>query len=127
VVFSGSYQSALDIYYELAQNDFIDCNLDLGGLNLAYIDESYSDEELLARAVEKCLWGAFYNSGQSRFSVASILVHESLAAKFTNLLSEAVYNTLVLGNPRKDSTNYGCTNLAESIPLFNEVVADAQS
>ena len=125
MVFSGSYQRALDIYYELAQNDFIDCNLDLGGLNLAYIDESYSDDELLAKAVEKCLWGAFYNSGESRTAVESILVHESLASRFTNSLSEAVYNTLVLGNPRQDSTNYGCTSAAESIQRYEDVVADA--
>lgn len=46
VVFSGTYQSALDIYYELGQNDFIDCNLDLGGQNYAYIDNTCVDEHL---------------------------------------------------------------------------------
>jgi acyl-CoA reductase-like NAD-dependent aldehyde dehydrogenase len=40
VTFSGSYKSALEIHYELSSQDFIDCNLDTGGLNIAYIDES---------------------------------------------------------------------------------------
>lgn len=62
VVFSGTYESALEIFYELGQNDFIDCNLYLGGLNTAYIDESLSDEDL-RQAARACLWGVFYNSG----------------------------------------------------------------
>ena len=62
IAFSGTYQSALDIYQELGTNDFIDCNLDLGGLNAAYIDETCTDKHLEA-AVEKCLWGVFYNTG----------------------------------------------------------------
>lgn len=44
VAFTGTYEVALDVYYELAQNDFIDCSLDLGGLNHAYIDESCSEK-----------------------------------------------------------------------------------
>ena len=65
VAFSGTYQTALDVHFELGSNDFIDSSFDLGGLNFAYIDKT-CDEEMLARAAEKCLWGAFYNSGQSR-------------------------------------------------------------
>jgi acyl-CoA reductase-like NAD-dependent aldehyde dehydrogenase len=86
-VFSGTYQSALDIYYELGQNDFIDCNLDLGGQNYAYIDNSCDDEHM-KDAVNQCLWGAFYNSGQSRASIEGILVHKDMKNKFTNMLSE---------------------------------------
>ena len=64
VAFTGTYEVALDVYYELAQNDFIDCSLDLGGLNHAYVDESCEDK--LDKIAEACLWGVFYNSGQSR-------------------------------------------------------------
>ena len=62
VTFDGCYESALNIHYELASNDFIDCNLDIGGLNVAYVDESVSGDHLSA-AVEQCLWGCFYNTG----------------------------------------------------------------
>ena len=46
MTFAGSYDSALNIHYELASNDFIDCNLDIGGLNVAYIDESVQGDHL---------------------------------------------------------------------------------
>jgi acyl-CoA reductase-like NAD-dependent aldehyde dehydrogenase len=59
VVFSGTYNSALDIYLELAQNDFIENNMDIGGMNYAYIGEDCD----LEKAVEKVMWGVFYNSG----------------------------------------------------------------
>ena len=103
VVFSGTYDSAIDIYYELGQNDFIDCNLDLGGLDTAYIDPSCDLED----AVEQCMWGVFYNSGQSRSSIESILVHQDLKNKFTNMLSEKVQSTFKLENPMNENSNYG--------------------
>ena len=54
---------------ELARNDFISSNLDLGGFNICYIDEMSSDlsegekDAVLDRIAEKCLWSVFYNSG----------------------------------------------------------------
>ena len=112
VVFAGTYQSALDIYTELGQNDFIDCNFDLGGKNIAYIDNSCS-QAVLDRAIEKCMWGTFYNTGQSRSRIESILVHKDLVNKVTNQLSEMVLNTFKLDDPNKDSTNFGCINFSE--------------
>lgn len=37
VVFMGSLQSAHDVYTDVAENDFIDVQLDLGGKDGAYI------------------------------------------------------------------------------------------
>lgn len=65
VTFSGTYESALDIFFELGKNDFIDCNMCIGSLNSAYIDESISEQDLL-RAAKELVWAVFYNSGQSR-------------------------------------------------------------
>ena len=75
ITYSGSYQSSLDIHHELAKNDFISSDIDVGGLNYAYIGKSCQDEALLKIAVEKCMWGKFYNSGQSRSAIEGILVH----------------------------------------------------
>eukprot|EP00356_Strombidium_inclinatum_P005896 CAMPEP_0170501090 /NCGR_PEP_ID=MMETSP0208-20121228/37173_1 /TAXON_ID=197538 /ORGANISM="Strombidium inclinatum, Strain S3" /LENGTH=78 /DNA_ID=CAMNT_0010779445 /DNA_START=354 /DNA_END=590 /DNA_ORIENTATION=- len=62
--FSGSYESALDVYHELGKNDFIDFDLDLGGFNTAYVDARCGeDDKLMERAVQECIWGAFFNSG----------------------------------------------------------------
>jgi acyl-CoA reductase-like NAD-dependent aldehyde dehydrogenase len=75
---------------------------------MAYIGESCGkNEELLNLAVEKCMWGAFYNSGQSRTGLKAILVHESIQNKFTNLLSKRVFETFILDDPMKETTNFG--------------------
>lgn len=69
VVFTGHYESAIEITMELAKNDFISSNLDLGGFNVCYIDELNPDlsqaekDALLDKIAEKCLWNVFYNSG----------------------------------------------------------------
>lgn len=65
VVFMGSLESAHDVYQEVAQNDFIDVQLDLGGKDAAYIAPD-ADIELALTTLVK---GAFYNSGQSRNSI----------------------------------------------------------
>jgi acyl-CoA reductase-like NAD-dependent aldehyde dehydrogenase len=69
LVFAGHYHSAVDITMELAKNDFIESNMDLGGFNVCYIDELSSTldnsekDKILDKIIEKCLWGVFYNSG----------------------------------------------------------------
>ena len=71
------------------------------------------------------MWGAFYNSGQSRTRLEAITVHESIVNKFTNLLSKRVYDAIVLGDPMKEITNFGPVTDLEHIMKFEEVVADA--
>lgn len=116
VVFAGSYNSALDIHRELAHNDFIECNLDCGGMNIAYIGESLgNDDAVLDKALDEIMWAAFYNTGQSRHGVEQILVHENIASKVTNMISEKVFNTFVLENPMNESCNYGCIESPEQI------------
>jgi len=117
LVFSGNYGSALDISNDLAKNDFIASNIDLGGHNTAYIDEISSSldnterDKLLEKIVDKCLWGTYYNTGQSRNSIESIVVHQSMINKFTNMFTDKVYETLKLMNPALDECQYGCINL----------------
>ena len=59
VVFMGSLESAHDVYKEVAQNDFIDVELDLGGKDGAYI-ASDCDLDLSLKELVK---GVFYNTG----------------------------------------------------------------
>jgi len=100
----------------------------VGGLNFAYIGASCIDnQELLERAVDKCMWGKFYNSGQSRSSIEGILVHHTMVNRFTNMLSEKVNETLFLDDPMKDETNYGVINDPTQILNYNEIVNDAVS
>ena len=92
-------------------------------MNYAYIGE-HCDLEL---AVEKIMWGVFYNSGQSRTSVEGILVHKNLSNKFTNMLTEKVGETLVLQDPMNPECNFGCLNYVEGIQYLDEQIQDAQS
>jgi acyl-CoA reductase-like NAD-dependent aldehyde dehydrogenase len=61
------------------------------------------------------MWGRFYNTGQSRNSIQNILVHQSIANKFTNIFTEMVMQKLSLINPSMDESNYGCIKLLEEI------------
>jgi acyl-CoA reductase-like NAD-dependent aldehyde dehydrogenase len=65
VVFMGSLESAHDVYTDVAENDFIDVQLDLGGNDGAYVAPD-ADIELSLQTLIK---GAYYNSGQSRNSI----------------------------------------------------------
>ena len=59
VVFMGSLDSAKDVYTDVAENDFIDVQLDLGGNDGAYVAPD-ADIELTLQTLIK---GAYYNSG----------------------------------------------------------------
>lgn len=92
-------------------------------MNYAYIGEDCD----LEKAVEKVMWGVFYNSGQSRTSIEGILVHKSHGNQFTNMLTEKVGETLVLQDPMKPECNFGCVNYIESIQFLDEQIQDAIS
>ena len=103
VVFMGSLESAHDVYTDVAENDFIDVQLDLGGNDGAYVAPD-ADIELTLQTLIK---GAFYNSGQSRNSIQRIYVHKEIGGDFINRFSKKVFDDLKLGDPMKDDTNIG--------------------
>ncbi len=76
--------------------------LELGG-NAACVVDGDAD---LEDAVERIVFGAFYQSGQSCISVQRILVHESIYEAFRERFVERVKN-LKMGNPRDEDTFIG--------------------
>lgn len=76
--------------------------LELGGNAACIVDETAD----LAEAVERCVFGAFYQSGQSCISVQRILVHRSRYEAFREALV-ARASALVQGDPRQESTFIG--------------------
>lgn len=76
--------------------------LELGG-NAAVIIDADVD---LGFAVERCAFGAFYQSGQSCISVQRILVHETIYDAFRAALV-AKTKTLITGDPRLEATFCG--------------------
>lgn len=76
--------------------------LELGG-NAAVVVDSDVDQE---DAVERIIFGAFYQSGQSCISVQRILIHAEIYAPFKERLVEAT-RELKSGDPRDESTFIG--------------------
>jgi acyl-CoA reductase-like NAD-dependent aldehyde dehydrogenase len=76
--------------------------LELGG-NAGCIGDHDTD---IADAVERIVFGAYYQSGQSCISVQRILVHSSIYKKFKEAYVEKVKN-LVHGNPLEENTFIG--------------------
>lgn len=76
--------------------------LELGG-NAAVIVDADAD---LADAVERIVFGAFYQSGQSCVGVQRVYVHESIYGGFRGRLVEATRG-LRMGDPRDEATFIG--------------------
>jgi acyl-CoA reductase-like NAD-dependent aldehyde dehydrogenase len=76
--------------------------LELGG-NAACVVDSDAD---LNDAVERIVFGAFYQSGQSCISVQRILVHEKVYDEFKKSLTTAV-KKLKMGDPKEEETFIG--------------------
>lgn len=79
--------------------------LELGGNAAVVVDETL-DAAGLDDAVERIVFGAFYQSGQSCIGVQRILVHESAYADFRDRLVDAT-SKLVAGDPKDEATFVG--------------------
>ena len=76
--------------------------LELGGNAACIVDEGTDLDD----AVERVIFGAFYQSGQSCIGVQRILVHESLYAEFKERLVAAT-RALKAGDPKDEDTFLG--------------------
>ena len=76
--------------------------LELGGNAACIIDEDADIED----AVQRVVFGAFYQSGQSCISVQRILVHTDVYQAFVSALIEQV-EQLVMGDPKDEQTFIG--------------------
>jgi acyl-CoA reductase-like NAD-dependent aldehyde dehydrogenase len=76
--------------------------LELGGNAAVIIDEDADLDD----ALERVIFGAFYQSGQSCIGVQRIIIHDSIYNKFRDMLV-ARAGTLVSGNPHDRETFIG--------------------
>lgn len=79
--------------------------LELGGNAAVVVDETL-DEAHLSDAVERIVFGAFYQSGQSCIGVQRVLVHASIYADLRARLVEAT-RALATGDPKDERTFVG--------------------
>ncbi len=97
--FTGSPEVGWDMKARAGRKKVV---LELGG-NAAVIVDHDTD---LADALERVIFGAFYQSGQSCIGVQRILVHASIYEQFRDMLV-ARTKSLVSGNPHDRATFIG--------------------
>jgi acyl-CoA reductase-like NAD-dependent aldehyde dehydrogenase len=97
--FTGSPGVGWDLKAKAGKKPVI---LELGG-NAAVIVDSDAD---LDDALERIIFGAFYQSGQSCIGVQRIIIHESVYDTFKDMLV-AKTKTLISGDPKKRETFIG--------------------
>jgi acyl-CoA reductase-like NAD-dependent aldehyde dehydrogenase len=97
--FTGSPQVGWELKAKAGKKPVI---LELGG-NAACVVDADSD---LDDAIERIVFGAYYQSGQSCISVQRVIVHESIYAEFKQRYTDKVSN-LVHGDPLNEDTFIG--------------------
>ncbi len=120
VVFTGSVTGGQKIYKSVSER-FIDCSLELGGKDAAYVAD---DADLLV-AAETLVDGAMYNSGQSCCGIERVYVHSDLYTDFVNRCQEIVGN-YKLGDPCLDTTNMGPLYAASAAKIMEEQIKEAK-
>ncbi len=98
--FTGSPEVGWDLKARAGKKKVV---LELGGNAAVIVDETGND---LADAVERIVFGAFYQSGQSCIGVQRILVHEAVYDDLRDRLVAAT-RRLVMGDPKDDRTFIG--------------------
>ncbi|MBK7949364.1 MAG: aldehyde dehydrogenase family protein [Deltaproteobacteria bacterium] len=97
--FTGSPDVGWDLKARAGKKKVV---LELGGNAAVIVDHDTQIDD----AVERIVFGAFYQSGQSCISVQRILVHSSIYAEVRDRLV-AKTRALVAGDPREESTFIG--------------------
>ena len=85
-----------------AASRFIDCNLELGGKDAAYV----AADADLAKAAADLVDGAMYNAGQSCCGIERVYVHRGRHDEFVDRCKSLVAD-YVLGDPMDAKTNMG--------------------
>lgn len=97
--FTGSPQVGWELKAKAGKKPVI---LELGGNAACVVDEDSDLED----AVERIVFGAYYQSGQSCISVQRVIVHESIYQDFKKRYTDKVAN-LVHGDPLNEDTFIG--------------------
>jgi acyl-CoA reductase-like NAD-dependent aldehyde dehydrogenase len=112
--FTGSPQVGWELKAKAGKKPVI---LELGG-NAACVVDADSD---LDDAIERIVFGAYYQSGQSCISVQRVIVHESIYDDFKQRYTDKVAN-LIHGDPFNEETFIGpMISESEAIRLDNWV------
>ena len=119
--FTGSPDVGWDLKARAGKKKVV---LELGGNAAVIVDETISGADL-DDAVERIIFGAFYQSGQSCIGVQRIIVHASLYDELRDRLV-AKTRTLIAGDPKDEKTFIGpMIDVKEATRLDNWIQAAA--
>lgn len=121
VVFTGSVEGGRTVQ-KAASSRFIDCNLELGGKDGAYVA---SDADL-EKATTDLVDGAMYNAGQSCCGIERVYVHQNLYSEFIERC-ETLAAEYRLGNPMEHKTTMGPLASAKSAQEMSRQVEAAKA
>jgi acyl-CoA reductase-like NAD-dependent aldehyde dehydrogenase len=121
VVFTGSVEAGHKIQGRCSTH-FIDCNLELGGKDGAYVAEDAD----VAKAAEDLVDGAMYNAGQSCCGIERVYAHRRVYEAFVKRCRELV-GAYVLGDPMDAATTMGPLASPKSAQGMTEQVEEARA
>ena len=119
VAFTGSVTGGAAIHRETGKR-FIDCGLELGGNDPAYIAQDAD----LSLAIENMVEGSCYNAGQSCCAVERVYVHDSHLDEFVEGACQAM-SMLAMGNPLNESTTLGPLIGSDALDHLETQIQDA--
>jgi len=119
IIFTGSVNAGRQIYAKTAHR-IIDCQLELGGKDAAYVAEDAD----LSSAVASIVDGAIYNAGQSCCGIERVYVH---ASHYQTFIDEAkkILTSYKLGDPKQTDTQLGPLAKPGSSELLSQHITDA--
>jgi acyl-CoA reductase-like NAD-dependent aldehyde dehydrogenase len=120
IFFTGSVSTGKRIT-EAAAKHLIPVNLELGGKDAMIV---FPDVDL-DHATSAALWGGFANSGQVCASVERLILHESIADQFTDLLKEKI-TKLRQGNPASAEVDLGAITLEKQKDVYDAQLKEAE-
>lgn len=117
--FTGSPDVGWDLKARAGKKKVV---LELGGNAAVIIDRDADIDD----AVERTVFGAFYQSGQSCIGVQRIIVHDDVYAAFVERLV-AKTRTLIAGNPADEATFVGPMIDVKEAARLSDWIAQAQA
>ena len=120
VSFTGSVRGGHEIYRALAQDNFIQAGMELGGKDPALVLEDAD----VAFAAENLVDGAFYNAGQSCCGIERIYVASEVFDDFVDAYV-ALTKQYVIGDPLAEGTTLGPLVDSKSAAFVRDQVAAA--
>lgn len=119
VIFTGSVGGGRKIYESVGKT-FMDCQLELGGKDGAYI----AADADVDHAAESMVDGSMYNAGQSCCGIERVYVHKDIYDNFVEKCT-TIINGYTLGDPKNESTNMGPLSSAKAAEEMDMQIADA--